>query len=331
MQNYLLDLTSPFPVSPAEDWKKLWNKVVPRMSLQHDNILYAIFTSSATHLLRTNPGDMDLFAARQSYLISALQEQRKEVANLTVDNADAVCFASLIILIASFAMLKERSLEPYEPPMEWLQLGRGAGTVIWRSVQAVEQADDETASRSHLLVVSSSYPRFGHDQSYFSPEMRQDFKGVLTQRLTSGDDDWDDDTEGGTRDAYEKALSYVGSIQRAIHNGEPTYAVARRIQVFALLVPPRFLDLVGMQRPRALVILAHFWATVAQVHGIWWLGDDTTPVSPNNRDAGIGISPVAGDSTAKREIRAIKGVLPEEWAGTMVWPLDMVGLRDIGE
>lgn len=307
MQHWYLNFNT-FPVNPAESWRRLWTTEIPKLGLQYDNVLYGMLATSATNMLRTCPDDKDLFAARQSYFISALHGQRQEVSRLSVDNADAVCFGALLISIGTFAMLKERSLEPYSPPMEWLQLGRGAGTVIWQSMETILTQGRE-ADHPALMTVSTSYPYFGKDQSYFSPEMRLSFQGLLTQHLTSGDD-W---AHEETREAYEKTLSYVGSIQKGINDGEPVYAISRRIQTFALLVPPRFIELLSLQRPRALVILAHFWATVAQVHNVWWLGE------ADGSDE---------DSTAQREIRAIKQALPQEWMTTMVWPLDQVGLRD---
>ncbi|KAK7737319.1 hypothetical protein SLS53_006622 [Cytospora paraplurivora] len=310
MQNYYHNVRDPFPVSPAADWVHLWATIIPDMALHHDNLLHAMLATSATNLLRSNPDDKELFAARQGYFISTLHAQRQEVAKLTVENAEAVCFASLLISITSFAMLKERVLLPYQPPMEWLQVGRGAGTVIWQSVDTIMTQSKES-DHPNLMVVAGTYPYFGHDQSYFSPEMRRDFEGVLTQHLPSGDD-WSDEE---TREAYEKTLSYVGSIQRGLNNGEPVYAVARRIQAFALVAPPKYIELLGSQRPRALVIMAHFWATVAQVRNVWWLGEKGA---------------MGEDSTAKREIRAIKSVLPPEWLTTIVWPLDVVKLRDRG-
>ena len=300
MQNYFVNLCNPFPVSPGEAWNRLFSQTMPAMALSNDNLLYSLLSMSATHLLREEGHHVDLFAARQSYLVAAMREQRRTLSSLNMDNADAVCFASLSTLITSFAMLHERTLEPYEPPMEWLQLGRGAGTVIWRSVEAVLTSGD--ISKSAMMVIADSYPHFGRDESYFDPEMRLDFEGLLTQTLPSGDV-WDEDT----REAYEKTLSYIGSIQKAIHRGEPVYAICRRLQAFALVIPPMFIELLGQQRPRALAVLAHFFATVSQVHNVWWLGDNSE----------------TGETTAMREIRAINSVLPPEWSGTMVWPLDV--------
>lgn len=310
MHNYYLNAAHAFPVAPEQSWRKLWSEHMPAIALSHDNVLYAIMASSATRLLRDAPGDKDLFDARQAYFISSLHAQRHEVANLTVQNAEPVCFGALLISMTSFAMLKERCLDPYQPPMEWLRAGRGAGAVIWQSVQTIISEARE-ADYPALMTVATAYPYFGKDQSYFDADMRLNFLGLLTQHLPSGDD-WDDNE---TREAYEKTLSYVGSIQKGVNSGEPAYATTRRLQTFALVVPPAFITLLGLQRPRALVIMAHFWATVSQVHGVWWLGES---------DA------ISQESTAKREIAAIKKVLPPEWMTAMVWPLDQVGLRDVG-
>ncbi|OIW30701.1 hypothetical protein CONLIGDRAFT_679467 [Coniochaeta ligniaria NRRL 30616] len=303
MQNYLQAVVQPFPMSPNREWRRLFSHVMTKLALTHDNLLYALLTVSASHLLLTEPDDMELFSARQSYLILAMREQRKMVERLSVDTADAVCFTSLLLLINSFSMLRDRSLEEYHPPLEWIHIGRGAGTVIWLSVEAAHKSGDFESSS--MYVIAKSYPRFGEDQSYFSPVMREGFEGILTQALPSGEV-WDD----ATKEAYEKTLSYVGSVHNAIRVGEPVYAICRRIQAFPLLMPAKFITFLEEQRPRALTVLAHFFAVVVQVHGVWWLreGED-------------------GESTAKREVRAISKVLPPEWKALLVWPLEMVGLR----
>ncbi|CAN8099906.1 unnamed protein product [Discula destructiva] len=297
-------------------WRSFWVTYLPDLGLAHENVQFGMLATAATHLLRSGKDD-DVYAARQSYFLSALHAQREQVAGLCAENAEPVCFGALLITVCSFAMLKERDLsdpqqQPYQPPLEWLQLGRGAGTALWQSVEAIVK---ESRERAHpaLMAIATTYPYFGRDQSYFAPAMRAHFPGVLSPHLPPGDDDTArvDEKEDETREAYEKALSYVGSIQRGIDDGEPLYVLARRIQTFALLAPPRFIGLLALRRPRALVVLAHFWAAVSQVKGVWWLGEADS---------------LAADSTAVREIRAIRDALPKEWMGTMVWPLDQVGL-----
>ncbi|KAB5559756.1 c6 zinc finger domain-containing protein [Coniochaeta sp. 2T2.1] len=307
MQNYIQHVAQPFPPSPNREWHDLFSNIIPKLALSHDNMLYSLLTVSASRLLLDDPDDRALYSARQRYLILAMREQRNMIERLSAETADAVCFTSLLLLLNSFSMLRDRILEPYTPPLEYLHIGRGAGTVIWLSVEAATKSGD--FEKSNMYVVAKSYPRFGEDESYFSPEMRKDFEGILTQALPSGET-WDD----ATREAYEKTLSYVGSIHHAIRIGEPRYAVGRRIQAFSLLMPSKFISFLEGQRPRALVVLAHFFAAVVQMHDIWWLGEDKD----------------GRESTAKREIRAISKVVQDTcpaWQPLLVYPLDMVGLR----
>ncbi|KAE9375812.1 hypothetical protein N431DRAFT_437298 [Stipitochalara longipes BDJ] len=302
MQNWFLNMTDVFPVSSNLAWRNIFAKTMPALALKFDNLFYNLLVLSATNLLSREPNNREIFQARQSYLVSAIREQRKMIDTMSMDNAVPVCLASLLILINSFAMLQERVLEPYTSPTEWLQMGKGAGSILRTSVGYLMKYGD--GSNSELLTMANSAPHIGLDESYFDPSMRAEFDAILNQVIPSGDT-WDDET----RDAYEKTLSYVGSIQKAIRRGEPVYVLARRTQAFPMVVPHKFVDFLTEQRPRALVILAHYFATLSQITGVWWLGGGTEGSEP----------------TARREIRAIQKVLPEEWQGHMIWPLDTLG------
>ena len=305
-QNYIYNLGIPFPVSPSQDWNNLWTKVIPPMALEYDNILYAMMAHSATYLLRKEPGNRDLFHARQAYLVAAMRVQRRMLESLTLDTADAVCLASLIMLVQAFAMLDERIIDTYTPPMDWLRLGKGAGTVVWTSVEAIVKEGKE--SESVMLTIANSQPRMGFDEAYFDASNRDQMQlqGLLDQDLPSGDD-W---TDAATREAYEKTLSYVGSLQLAIRDNEPMYVLCRRIQGFTMVIPPLFMDFVAMRRPRALVILAHFFAAVHQLSGkgVWWLGGED-----------------GKETIARREVRGIRTIMPTEWMGHMIWPCEATG------
>lgn len=307
MQNYLYNLGVPFPVSPSQDWNDLWTKTVPPMALRYDNILYAIMSHSATHLLRKEPRNHNLFRARQAYLVAAMRVQRRMVDTLTLDSADAVCLASLIMLVQSFAMLDERVVDTYTPPMDWLRLGKGSGAVIWTSVEAILKTGEE--SKSVMLTIANSQPRMGFDESYFDASNRESLAAILAQDLPSGDD-WDDPD---TRDAYEKTLSYVGSLQLSMRRGEPIYVLCRRLQGFTMVMPARFVDFVDERRPRALVILAHFFAAVSKIStisgGVWWLGGED-----------------GKESIATREVRGIRSIMPQAWMAHMIWPVEAAGL-----
>lgn len=302
MQNFIWSVARPFPLSPSKEWGEMFEQTVPAMALKHDNLLSTILAVSASNLLMKDPDNVELQSARQTYIVKAVREQRRMIDLLSAETADPMCLASLFLLTFSFAALRDRTLEPYAPPLRWLHMGRGAGALIGMSIDTLIKAG--RLDHSPMLFVVRSYPRLGIDESYFDESMRKNLTGVLSQQLPGSGDVWDDET----RDTYEKTLSYVGSIQHAINQQEPAYAVCRRIQAFSIIVPPDFTTFVEERRPRALVILAYYFAMTVQVQGPWWLG------MPSDGREG----------TAEREIRAIAKVLPAGWQGQMVWPLEMV-------
>ncbi|PSR84424.1 hypothetical protein BD289DRAFT_260942 [Coniella lustricola] len=309
-QNWYVNFNnSPVAVNPSQTWRYTWATQIPVLALQHENLLHGLLATSATNLLRTEPGNAELYTARQAYFISALQAQRHELEQLSIANAESVSLCSLLISVTSFAMIKERSLDPYEPPLEWLHLGRGAGSVIWQGVKTIIAQSKESENKA-IMAIAGSYPRLSEGHKINLPEMRIHFANVLTQHIPS-DDDWTDDD---TRDAYEKTLSYIGLLYKGIEIGEPNYELLRKVQAFALFIPPKFVELLRLQRPRALVVLAHFWSAVSLIRGAWWLGEDDAR---------------GNESTATREIRGIMTVLPSEWHAAMMRPLDQIGLRHL--
>ncbi|CAK7235031.1 hypothetical protein SBRCBS47491_009151 [Sporothrix bragantina] len=303
MENYISNLGMPFPGAPL-DWSQIWHRKVPPMARRYDNVLFAVMSHSATHLLRQEPRNHDLFRARQAYLVAAMRVQRRMIGTLTLDSADAVCISALFMLAQAFAMLDERNIEPYTTPMDWLRLGNGAGAVIWMSVEAMIKSGEP--DKSVMYTIATSEPRMGFDESYFDASFREQFEDILNQDLPSGDD-WDD---ADTREAYEKTLSYIGCLQQAKERGEPIHILSRRVQGFTMVMPPRFVDFIAERRPRALVILAHFFAVVSRfTGGAWWLGGED------------GKPPIA-----TRELRGIQQIIPQEWMQHMVWPMRTAGL-----
>ncbi|GAB7355506.1 hypothetical protein MBLNU459_g5995t1 [Dothideomycetes sp. NU459] len=262
------------------------------MAFQHENLMYSMLSLSALHMLRSHPNAMELMAAHQTYLGLALHEQRKAVASLTNgQDADSVCMASTMILIGSFAQLQDRSLEPYSPPMEWLRLGRGVWAVFKTALDSIRPEDEAS---SLIMTIVKAPPAQLHDHpTNIDPENRRAFVDVLGQDIESrqcAGEIWDAETS----EAYQSALSYVGSLVLSLRDREPVYAICRRLMGFSIHVGQEFINLVELQRPRALVILAHYFALAGKVKSVWWL-----------------------DKTSEREIAAIRRVLPATWQDLM--------------
>lgn len=301
MANNLLNMDSPTDENASTEWLTLWRTVVPQLSLEHDNVLYASFALSATHILRSNRDDQAVYSARQNYLVLALREQRKEVADIRPSNADAVCLTSVLILRNSFAMLQERNLEVYSPPCEWLKMGRGAGAVMWKANAAV--SPDVPAS---FKIFLESY-QVVFNEHQLQRELLAPFSTIFTTILSQ-------EPSIESRDIYRRTLAYINCIQMAIDNHEPSFIIGRRLQAFPMVIPTRFIDLVESQSPFALVILACYFGVAAQLdHQFWWLRG----TGPHDR-------------TALREVSGILGKLGERYRSLLSWPAMQVDPQFVG-
>jgi len=170
------------------------------------------------------------------------------------------------------------------------------------NVEAWKYIADDSNSIMRGMIRSAPGMRPGgwlRDNSIlFCSANRQDLLHLL--RRTPSDmleEPWNASIES----AYESTTSYIGSIQLAIAAGEDSASIFRRLVLFPTMVQTEFIYLVKEQRPRALVILAHFFAFLADFREIWWIGD-----------------------TGPREVRGIESVLPDEWRDLMIWPLQAV-------
>lgn len=277
---------------PSDDFVRLWRDIVPTMSLSHENVLYSQFSLSATHLLRSNLDDEALYSARQNYFVLALREQRKACEDIHAGNAEAVCLTSILILHTSFAMIQERLIEPgYSPPIEWLKMGRGAGAVMWKANAAVMP---ESPATFNLFMDSYQHV---YAESTSSPALSQTFSALFLAIC-------DRERDPLLRDVYSKTLSYINSMQNSIDGGERLPSVARRVQIFPMVVPSRFVDQVEILNVCALVVLAHFFAVAAQIdQDFWWLRG------------------MHGERTAVKEVQAINVFLADTCPALMTWPL----------
>lgn len=234
----------------------------------------------------------------------ALRSHRKAVASFDANSVDAVCFTSVLIVLDAFAALQDRVQgQSYEPPMQWLRMSNGAWNVFRLAWQWIK--DDSPAAVTALI---RSAPILSNNDSLFSEQNREEFadllmplRGSALNQDQAGNTDLDDRE---TREAYERTLSYIGSIKKAIGASEKSSEICRWLLAFAVLVPEKMIELLEEKKPRALVVLAHYFALAGPMAGdveaVWWIG----PI-------------------ARREIEGIQKCLPDEWHNLLSWPLAM--------
>ncbi|POS86659.1 hypothetical protein EPUL_002288 [Erysiphe pulchra] len=258
---------------------RTWQFDVPRMAFKQESLLQGIFSISALQLLRVTPDDTDLRAAQKAYHSAANDAISIDIGCTIQENIDAMWFAQVLFQINLFASLEGRVLEPYAPPLQWLEIIENR-----RNMLSLPQNSSDLLCTNTVMVTLSNPDLTNHDQ-IFSALNRQSLSGLLT--LDRHEEMWDLEAQH----AYERTLSYIGSIKKASLDGEDSHVLAGRVVLFPLYAPVKFIRFVEKQHPRALAMLACFFFLASKhTENIWWIG--TTPM---------------------REFQAIQRLLPSEW------------------
>ncbi|KAI0124275.1 hypothetical protein BJ170DRAFT_78534 [Xylariales sp. AK1849] len=285
-----LTAAKPFSTPQSTTVMHLWSIDVPNMALKEgrDAILYGILAHSALNMWTrsTDPKEREeLIRLQQTYLGMMLQEQRRDVVNLDPSNADYLCFSSLKILTHALALIQTLPLEPWEPPIDWLQMGMGAGAVFRNTWPLVETNEGTTK----ILTFLRSPPLLQDPlDTIYSDHSDLDWILETPPALDARADAELEDEE--TLSVYHKVLAYTCSVQRAKDRREPDFAICRRLGGFAVWVPCEFTQFLIERRPRAMVALAHFMSCFLDIQHVWLIG-----------------------KAGERQIRGIHKNLPLEW------------------
>lgn len=278
----------------------IWGLEIPLLAFEDDAILYSMLASSALNMWTksSDPRERDeLRLCQQKYLSMALREQRQAVGNLSRDNADTVCMSSLTILQNSFALVQTLPVRPWQPPLEWLRMGKGAGSVLTVARGYLGPPSGGAGGKGDKTnQLLKSMPRMDPDEM-FTPANRAHLAWVLDN--DRGGSATADGAGAGmdhelqdkvTLGVYNRVLSYVGTVQKAIADGEPLYAVCRRFIGFAVWMPEVYHDFLTQRRPRALITLAHFFKLWIAYDDLWLIG-----------------------KTGENQVRGIREALPPQW------------------
>lgn len=163
LHHFYIYIATPFKVPQSPMVELTWQYDVPRIAFENDNLLYAMFTISATFMLRSQPLNIDLQNRRDRYLALTLQWQRKAVDELSELNADAISFTALLIQMNSFAMLHER-INPvcgHEAITEWLKTGPGVGQIF-----AISSAVARLNPASKFKIIMDAPPAYDPNTQY---------------------------------------------------------------------------------------------------------------------------------------------------------------------
>ena len=304
LHHYIVQTSITLPASHNASVRTAWTVSVPRLANDYPPLLNAILSIAAVHLSKVETEGHSHEAVHGEYLALALNSHRRAISDLHSDNVDAVCFTSVLLIIDAYATLQDRTVQdPYEPPMQWLCMSNETRNVFdigWRWI-----ADNP---KSEFTAIARSTPNLSDHEALFSECKIRKFAHLLkpventsqVKECAGAEDERDQETA----DAYEKTVAYVECIYNAIQAGEHGMGVCRWLAAFAVLIPRKMIDLVREKRPRALVVLAHYFALTGYLSDTesrpWWIG-----------------------KVASKEIGGIYNCVPIEWHELMSWPLEL--------
>ncbi|RSM20612.1 hypothetical protein CDV31_000590 [Fusarium ambrosium] len=175
-------------------------------------------------LIEGRDTDTELELHRANYLEATVQQHRETLANMTKENSDPACFVSVLLTMDAFANLRFRQLEPYEPPLHWLQMSRGLGGVFQ---QAIELLKDEPGAKMRSLVDTAR--SYVGSNVVFCKSNREGLEHLLEFREGEIQDESD-------VTAYENVVSYIGSVIRGLRSSEDPKMISRRLTSFSVVV-----------------------------------------------------------------------------------------------
>jgi hypothetical protein len=275
----------------AED---VWQRAVPEMAFAGRTYLAdAILSVAALHLRSQSPDDKALVRASHAYTASTLAEYCASLEKgITSENAEALFLTASLIAFQSVAsrIFAKDDIEPesddpsarYALPLPWFHAFQGVKTVVATSWQWIRNSNI-------VKNVIDSQPSLQLDLNPLGPNS---FFGHLLEGL---DDELAQETPPNvqaTTQCYSHAVCVLNWAHKSVY---PAAALA-----FPATVARRFIELVELKRPRALAIIACFFALLKRLDNVWWLHD-----------------------VAKREVMGLVGLFESgsEWWRHLEWPV----------
>jgi hypothetical protein len=265
--HHYITVTSKTLLANSPTTEEIWQRTVPQMAFEGRTYLAdAILSVAALHLRSQNPDDKAIVRASHAYAASTFAEYCASLnAGITSNNAEALFLtASLIAFQATAARIFVKddvevdATNPgsrYSLPMAWFHAFQGVKTVVASSWQWIRNS-------TTVKAVIESQPGFQLDLNPLGPNS---FFGHLLENLEQELGDEDPSMINLTSQAYAHAVCVLNYVHKTAY---PAAALA-----FPATVSRRFIDLVESKRPRALAILACFFALLKRMDDVWWLHD----------------------------------------------------------
>ena len=273
--------------------RPFWIDAMCNAAIRSDAVMHCVCLLSTLHkAYRSGFTDLTYMTHVSRYLAAALHEHNKDVRSINASNVDFACLSSSALRVYRWVELQGRSLEPYNPPIDWLRLSIASRFLFTKAEELFKSSASETISSR--MIANAKSIAVAHYSDMHSDVLAHILKREQPHEL---EEPWDDEIA----ETYSDTCKFVGGLWRDRNDLAAVSMMKRVLGLFPMLIMSRFIGLVEERRPRALVILAHYFAILSLRETSWFIGN-----------------------AGAREAHAIAANLPVEWQELVREPMAIV-------
>ncbi|KAK3372495.1 hypothetical protein B0H63DRAFT_298809 [Podospora didyma] len=286
--------------------EEIWGITVPNLAFSgFQHLADAILAVAALHLRSMNPNDKELVRASHGYMAASLAEYSAALTRgIDHTNAESLFLTSALIAFQSTATRvfmkdelsigggagsradgesKERGAAAgcYAIPFSWFHSFQGVKAITaasWQYLRVSPVVTQVINSQAVLQLDFSTGPNtfFGHlldgleeelaELNASSASSKNNHANTPSGHAASSEQQHDQNNPeliASTRQAYQHAVAVLNWAHKIPHKGAPL--------AFPATVSRRYIELLEERRPRALAILACFFALLKSMDRVWWL------------------------------------------------------------
>ncbi|KAL2133923.1 hypothetical protein VTI74DRAFT_1397 [Chaetomium olivicolor] len=288
--------TFTFTAPVTED---IWKITVPNLAFSgSQHLADAILAVAALHLRSMMPNDKELVRASHAYMAASLAEYSAALTKgINHTNAESLFLTSALIAFQSTATRvfmkdevmvgagndidadanKQRSQPTgcYAIPFSWFHSFQGVKAITaasWQYLRVSPVVTQVINSQAALQLDFSTGPEtfFGHLLEGLDEELAamagtdpSPPRSTTEYPKPSSHPGAPPELIASTRQAYQHAVAVLNWAHKIPHKGAPL--------AFPATVSRRYIELLEERRPRALAILACFFALLKSMDSVWWL------------------------------------------------------------
>lgn len=282
-----------FTLTDKPERQHVWQHVIPKIAFSHHFLLYGILSISALHLSHLASERRDsLVVDASTYHTTALPMFLSALSNISSQNCNACSAFATLLVVYKWASCSDTDhlffgdtpAEVEADTMEWVQLLRGAGTVISNYYQEIMQGP---------LRAILQWDNTAELAAETSPED--------SARFTCLEQLWDISPTPFTSDevdALKEALRWLKITYTMMTRPTDRADSASDALSWPIRIPDLFLLMVQQRQPAALVVLVHYCLLLNRVGDFWWIR-----------------------GMSRHLLQKIHGAVGKEWESWITWPL----------